>query len=88
MNNITKKFQESLEQAVQEHLVGNVTKKRWELRPKKQAVLHKLRLVLSWVMGPRALKLTPKQVLYYIIEHYKVLNHDGFLEKKYGEYYV
>ena len=85
---INKKFQESLERVVDEHLVGNTTKRRWELRPKKQAVLLKLRLVLSWVMGNRALKFTGKEVLYHIIEHYKRLNHDGFMEKKYGEYYL
>ena len=88
MKNINNKFQDSLERAVQKHLVGNTTKRRWELRPKKKSVLLKLRLVLSWVMGTRALKFTPKEVLYHIIEQYKRLNHDGFMEKKYGEYYV
>ena len=88
MNNIKKRFHTSLEQVVQDHFVGNTTKNRWELRPQKQSVLLKLRLVLSWVMGPRVLKLAPKEVMYHIIEHYKRLNHDGYLEKKYGEYYV
>ena len=45
----------------------------------------KLRLVLSWVMGPRVLKLKPKQLLYYIIEYYKKYDREGYLTKKYGE---
>ena len=39
-----------MEQVMREHIVGNTMKSRWELRPKKQEVLLKVRLVLSWVM--------------------------------------
>ena len=88
MSIIQKRFQESVVQVVREHFLGNTIKKRWELRPKKQAVLQKLRLVLAWVMGPTVLKLKPRQVMYHIIEHYKNYDHDGYLTKKYGEYYV
>ena len=85
MNNINKRFQDSLEHVVQVHFSGNTTKSRWELRPNKKSVLLKLRLVLSWVMGARVLKLEPKEIMYHILEYYKRLNHHGYLEKKYGK---
>ena len=56
MSNIQKRFEDSLEQMVRHHLKGNRTKKLWELYPTQdwKVILKKLRLVLSWVMGPKA----------------------------------
>ena len=85
MSCIRKRFEESLQEVVKSNLVGNVNKQRWELQPQKKSVLQKLRLVLSWKMGCRAIKLTPKQLLFHFIEEYKALDPSGFMLKKYGK---
>ena len=90
MSNIQKRFEDSLEQMVRNHLKGNRTKKLWELYPPQdwKVIMTKLRLVLSWVMGRKVLTMTDVVVMSHIMKEYKKYNHDGYLTKKYGEYYV
>lgn len=89
-SSIQKRFEDSVQQVFREHFIGNMIKKRWELRPKNRAknknkiLLTKLRLVLSWRMGITAFRLTPRELMFHIIEEYKKINHEGYLIKKYG----
>ena len=93
MSNITKTFQDSLERAVRDHLVGNRSGERenwhWTLRRGKDGEnpVKKLKLILSWVLGSRVLNMTSEEVLEHIIEEYKKYNYDGFLTVKYGPYW-
>ena len=81
--NIKKQFQDSLERAVRDHLIGNRTGERknwnWTLRPCTDGgdVVEKLKLILSWVLGSRVVDMTSEEVL-------KHINYDGYLTTKYG----
>ena len=91
MSNIQEIYQQSLQQAGRDHLVGVRTGNReegyWKLKfVNGKNPIPKLKLVLSWKFGAQVISMTDADVLKYIISEYKKYNYYSFLGMKYGEF--
>ena len=85
---IQEQYLKCLESTFQDHFRGNPSAKHWELYTTtghdKDGLTMKLRLTLSWVLGLKAMELTPTEVMRNIVDEYMKYQHKSYMIAKYG----